>query len=53
MIEIKNIKKSFTKFNEKKQKITFYADNDISFEVHEGEVVGLAQMELVKLLYLE
>ena len=41
MIEIKNVTKRFEKINNKKEKITFMADNDISFEVHEGEVVGL------------
>ena len=41
MIEIKNVSKKFTKIDDKKKKITFYADKDISFEVHEGEIVGL------------
>ena len=41
MIEIKNVTKRFEKINNNKEKITFMADNDISFEVHEGEVVGL------------
>ena len=41
MIEVKNIKKSFTKFDENKKKITFFADDDISFKVNDGEVVGL------------
>lgn len=41
MIEIKNVTKRFEKINNKKEKITFMADNNISFEVHEGEVVGL------------
>ena len=41
MIEVKNIKKSFTKIDNNKKKITFYADDDISFDVKEGEVVGL------------
>jgi sodium transport system ATP-binding protein len=41
MIEIKNIVKQFNKLDENKTKITIKADNDISFEVKEGEVVGL------------
>ena len=41
MIEIKNVTKKFEKINNKKEKITFMADNNISFEIHEGEVVGL------------
>ena len=41
MIEIKNVTKQFEKFDNKKNKIIFLADDDISFEVHEGEVVGL------------
>ena len=41
MIEVKNIKKKFTKYDEKNNKISFYADDDITFEVNPGEVVGL------------
>jgi sodium transport system ATP-binding protein len=41
MIEIKNISKEFEKLDENKKKIKFLADNDISFSVNEGEVVGL------------
>ena len=41
MIEIKNIVKEFDKIDENKNKIKLLADNDISFEVKEGEVVGL------------
>lgn len=41
MIEIKNVIKEFEKIDEHKQKIKLLADNDISFEVNEGEVVGL------------
>jgi len=41
MIEIKNIVKEFEKIDENKKKIKLKADNDISFEVNEGEVVGL------------
>ena len=41
MIEIKNITKKFQKLDENKKKVTFLADNDISFKVKEGEIVGL------------
>ena len=41
MIEIKNVTKKFAKWNEKKQKEEFYADENISFEVHDGEIVGI------------
>ena len=41
MIELKNIKKKFEKINDKKEKISFYADNDITFNVSPGEIVGL------------
>lgn len=41
MIEIKNIKKKFEKLDNKKKKIEFYANDDISFQVQEGEIVGL------------
>ena len=39
MIEIKGIKKKFTKLDENKKKITFYADDDVSFEAHDGEII--------------
>lgn len=41
MIEIKNITKSFIKQNNKKENIKFLADNNISFEAKEGEVIGI------------
>lgn len=41
MIEIKNIKKKFKKQINKKETIEFYADNDISFEANDGEVIGI------------
>ena len=41
MIEITNITKEFDKLDENKKKIKIKADNDITFEVKEGEVVGL------------
>ena len=41
MIEIKNVSKEFTKKNEKGKSVKFLADKDISFEVHDGEILGL------------
>ena len=41
MIEVKNIRKKFTKLDSNRKKIEFYADDDVSFNVGEGEVVGL------------
>ncbi len=41
MIEVKNIKKKFEKKIKKNKTISFYADNDISFEVDIGEIVGV------------
>ena len=41
MIEIKNISKEFEKNIENNKKIKFLADNDISFDVKDGEILGL------------
>lgn len=41
MIEIKNVSKEFIKKNEKGKTISFLADNNISFDVKDGEVLGL------------
>ena len=41
MIEIKNVSKEFEKLDDKKKKIKFLADDDISFEVKDGEILGL------------
>lgn len=41
MIEVKSVSKKFTKMINKKEKITFYADNNISFSANPGEVVGI------------
>ncbi len=40
MIEVKNVSKKFIK-NDKKEKISFLADEDITFTAHEGEIVGI------------
>lgn len=41
MIEIKNIKKKFTKLISKKEKQEFYAVDDISFTAEEGKIIGI------------
>ena len=41
MIQVKNIKKKFVRYKNKKEKIEFYADNGISFEAKEGEIIGI------------
>lgn len=41
MIEIKNVSKKFEKTDNKKKVIKFFADDDVSFEVKDGEILGL------------
>ena len=41
LIVINNIFKEFIKVNDSGKKVSFYADDDISFEVHDGEILGL------------
>ena len=41
MIEVKSVKKKFVRQKNKKEKEEFYANYDISFEVKEGEILGL------------
>lgn len=41
MIEVKNVSKEFQKNVEKRKKIKFLADDNISFEVKDGEILGL------------
>ena len=41
MIKAKDLKKAFVKITEKKKKELFYADNGISFEAHDGEIIGI------------
>lgn len=41
MIEVKNVTKEFVKHISKKEKITFKADDNISFEAYDGEVLGI------------
>ncbi len=41
MLKVDNIKKKFTKLTKKKEKVEFYANNGISLEAHDGEIVGI------------
>lgn len=41
MIEVKDIKKRFIKAINKKDKISFYANDGISFKAKEGEILGI------------
>lgn len=41
MIEVKDIKKKFTKSISKKEKVSFYANDGISFKAKEGEILGI------------
>ena len=41
MIEIKNVSKEFEKNIDNNKKIKFLADNNLSFEVNDGEILGL------------
>lgn len=41
MIEVNNVSKKFTKQITKKEKIEFYADESVSLNINEGEIVGL------------
>ena len=41
MIEVKSVSKKFVKQINKKEKVEFLADDNISLEVNEGEIVGL------------
>lgn len=41
MIKVEKISKKFTKLIDKRKKVNFYANKEISFEAKEGEVVGI------------
>ena len=41
MIKVDNLKKKFIKYKNKKKKEEFYADNGITFEANEGEIIGI------------
>lgn len=41
MLKVEDVKKKFVKYNKKKQKEEFYADNGITFTAEEGQIVGI------------
>ena len=41
MIKVENLTKKFVRNKSKKEKEEFYADKGITFEVKEGEIVGI------------
>lgn len=41
MLIVKDIKKKFVRLKKSGEKEEFYADNGISFEAKEGEIVGI------------
>ena len=41
MIKVENLKKKFVRYKNKKEKEEFYADNGISFEANDGEIIGI------------
>jgi len=41
MIKVDNLRKKFERIDLNKKKVTFYADDGISFEAHDGEIVGI------------
>lgn len=41
MIKVEHITKKFVRNKSKKEKEEFYADNDISFEAKDGEIIGI------------
>ena len=40
MLEVKDIKKKFIRIDEKRKKHEFYADNGITFQAKEGQIIG-------------
>lgn len=41
MLKVENIKKKFVKLTKKKEVVEFYANNGISLEAHDGEIIGI------------
>ena len=41
MIEAQGLSKVFERINDKKKKESFYAVNDVSFKVSDGEILGI------------
>ena len=41
MLKVDNVKKKLKRYKNKKEKEEFYADNGITFEAHDGEIIGI------------
>ena len=41
MLKVENIKKKFVKLTKKKEHVEFYANNGVSLEAHDGEIIGI------------
>jgi len=41
LIKVDNLKKKFIRYKNKKEKEEFYADNGITFEANDGEIIGI------------
>ena len=41
MITVEHLTKKFVRNKNKKEKEEFYADNDITFEANDGEIIGI------------
>ena len=41
MIVVEHVTKNFERFNNKREKEEFFADNDISFQANDGEIIGI------------
>lgn len=41
MVKVEKLKKKFIQYKNKKEKEEFYANDDISFEATDGEIVGI------------
>ena len=41
MIKVKNVTKKFIKTNKKKEKLEFKAVDNLSFDVKDGEILGI------------
>ena len=50
MLEVKDLKKKFVKYNAKRKKEEFYADNGISFKAKDGEIIGILKTTLLRMI---
>ncbi len=41
MLKVKDLKKKFVRYNAKREKEEFFADNGITFQANDGEIVGI------------